>query len=137
MLLGGPVNVESMFAVVHREPIPGDKSIPLTTDMSLAFDAATVDQIIEQDGNAARFFVGLVVWQPGELERSCRSDFWFVMRNDAEIVFRKSTDGLWEELVRKSRDMLLAPYRTACGPRGVPGDRPLPPLLLLRRLPSP
>ena len=52
------------------------------------------------------FFVGLVVWQPGELEAELQRDFWFVMKGDSEMVFRKSTDGLWEELVRKSRDML-------------------------------
>ena len=106
VLLGGPVNVESIFAVVHHEPTPGDKSIPLAPDMSLAFDVDTVDRIIEREGNAARFFVGLVVWQPGELEAELQRDFWFVMKGDSEMVFRKSTDGLWEELVRKSRDML-------------------------------
>ena len=106
VLLGGPVNVDSVFAVVHRQAVPGDKSIPLTADMSLAFDAATVDRIIEQDGNAARFFVGLVVWQPGELEQELQKDFWFVMRNDADLVFRKTTDGLWEELVQRSRNSL-------------------------------
>jgi hypothetical protein len=30
VLLGGPVNVDSVFAVVHREAVPGDKSIPLS-----------------------------------------------------------------------------------------------------------
>ena len=106
VLLGGPVNVDSVFAVVHRQAVPGDKSIPLAPDMALAFDAAMVDQIIEQDGNAARFFVGLVVWQPGELAQELDRDFWFVMRNDADLVFRKTTDGLWEELVQRSRNSL-------------------------------
>jgi putative AlgH/UPF0301 family transcriptional regulator len=106
VLLGGPVNVDSVFAVVHRQAVPGDKSIPLTQEMSLAFDAAAVDRIIEQDGNAARFFVGLVVWQPGELEHELQRDFWFVMKNDAELVFRRTTDGLWEELVQRSRNAL-------------------------------
>lgn len=106
VLLGGPVNVDSVFAVVHRQAVPGDKSIPLSTDMALAFDADTVDRIIEQDGNAARFFVGLVVWQPGELEQELQKDFWFVMQNDADLVFRKTTDGLWEELVQRSRNSL-------------------------------
>jgi putative AlgH/UPF0301 family transcriptional regulator len=95
-----------VFAVVPREAVPGDKSIPLTPEMSLAFDAATVDRIIEQDGNAARFFVGLVVWQPGELEQEVQRDFWFVMQNDSNLVFRKTTDGLWEELVQRSRNAL-------------------------------
>jgi putative transcriptional regulator len=106
VLLGGPMNVDSVFAVVHREAVPGDKSIPLSPEMSLAFDADTVDRIIENEGNAARFFVGLVVWQPGELEQELQKDFWFVMRNDADLVFRKTTDGLWEELVQRSRNSL-------------------------------
>jgi putative AlgH/UPF0301 family transcriptional regulator len=72
VLLGGPLSVDSVFAVVHRQAVPGDKSIPLSPEMSLAFDAATVDRIIEQEGNAARFFVGLVVWQPASSSRSCR-----------------------------------------------------------------
>ncbi len=104
VLLGGPVNVESVFAVVQRMATPGDNSVPLAPDMSLAFDVETVDRIIEQQGNDARFFVGLVVWQPGELEAELQRDFWFVMKGDTALVFRKSTDGLWEELVRRSRD---------------------------------
>ncbi len=106
VLLGGPMNVDSVFAVVHRQAVPGDRSIPLTPDMSLAFDVDTVDRIIEQDGNAARFFVGLVLWQPGELEQELQRDFWFVMDNDSDLVFRKHTDGLWEELVQRSRNAL-------------------------------
>ncbi len=106
VLLGGPMNVDSVFAVVHRQAVPGDRSIPLTSDMSLAFDVETVDRIIEQDGNAARFFVGLVLWQPGELEQELQRDFWFVMNNDSDLVFRKHTDGLWEELVQRSRNAL-------------------------------
>ena len=106
VLLGGPMNVDSVFAVVHRQAVPGDRSIPLTGDMSLAFDVDTVDRIIEQEGNSARFFVGLVVWQPGELEQELQRDFWFVMDNDSDLVFRKHTDGLWEELVQRSRNSL-------------------------------
>jgi putative transcriptional regulator len=106
VLLGGPMNVDSVFAVVHRQAVPGDKSIPLSPEMSLAFDADTVDRIIENEGNAARFFVGLVLWQPGELEQELQRDFWFVMQNDTDLVFRKHTDGLWEELVQRSRNAL-------------------------------
>ena len=106
VLLGGPMNVDSVFAVVHRQALPGDKSIPLSPEMSLAFDADTVDRIIENEGNAARFFVGLVLWQPGELEQELQRDFWFVMQNDTDLVFRKHTDGLWEELVQRSRNAL-------------------------------
>jgi putative transcriptional regulator len=60
-------------------------------------------RIIEQNGNDARFLVGLVAWQPGELEIEVQRNVWYVLEPDADLVFRKSTDGLWEELVRRSR----------------------------------
>jgi putative transcriptional regulator len=102
VFLGGPVYTNTLFAVVHRDRSPGGRSMPLLDDMFLAMDTATVDSIIEQDGDRARFIAGLVAWQPGELEDEVKRGFWYVIDADADLVFRKSTDGMWEELVRRS-----------------------------------
>jgi putative AlgH/UPF0301 family transcriptional regulator len=102
VFLGGPVYTDTLFAVVHRDHSPGGSSVALLDDMFLATDVETVDRIIEQDAGRARYIAGLVAWQPGELEHEVRSGFWFVIDADADLVFRKSTDGLWEELVRRS-----------------------------------
>ena len=100
--LGGPVSVDTLFAVVQRESTPGGHSIPLATGMYLVSDVATLDGLIEQNRDDARFYVGLVVWEAGELAHELRQGIWYVMPHDAELVFRKQTDGLWEELVRRS-----------------------------------
>ena len=102
VFLGGPLHVDSVFAVVNRSEHPGGRSIPLAKDMFLVMDAGTVDRVIEQNRNDARFYVGLVLWQPGELESELQRGFWYVMDHDARLVFRQTTDGLWEELVRRS-----------------------------------
>lgn len=102
VFLGGPVYTNTLFAVVHRASSPGGRSMPLADDMFLAMDTTTVDRIIEQDGDGARYLAGLVAWQPGELEHEVKNGFWFVIDADADLVFRKSTDGMWEELVRRS-----------------------------------
>jgi putative transcriptional regulator len=102
VFLGGPVHTNTLFAVVHSTHSPGGRSVALLDDMFLATDVETVDRIIEQDGAGARYIAGLVAWQPGELEHEVRNGFWFVIDADADLVFRKSTDGLWEELVRRS-----------------------------------
>ncbi len=103
VLLGGPEYTDTLFAVVQKNASPGGRSIPFASDVFLAFDVNVVDGIIERDGNAARFVVGLVVWRPGELADEIRNGFWFVREPDAQLLFGKSPDGLWEELVQRSR----------------------------------
>lgn len=107
VFLGGPLHTESVFAVVHRSDSPGGKSVRLAEDMFLVADVETVDRVIEQNRNDARFYAGLVFWQPGELESELQRGFWYVVDHDAGLLFRKKTDGLWEELVRRSSRPLL------------------------------
>ncbi|MCZ7563955.1 MAG: YqgE/AlgH family protein [Burkholderiales bacterium] len=101
--LGGPVYVDTIFALVQREASPGGKSIPLFEDLHVAVDATTVDDIIEHDAEHARFFAGMVAWRPGELAQELERGLWYVQRPDAKLLFRKSTEGLWEELVQPHR----------------------------------
>jgi putative AlgH/UPF0301 family transcriptional regulator len=103
VLLGGPALTDTLFAVVQKDASPGGRSIPFAGDVFLAFDLDVIDRIIEQDGNSARFVVGLVLWRPGELAHEIRSGVWFVREPDAKLLFDKSSDGLWEELIQRSR----------------------------------
>jgi putative transcriptional regulator len=107
VFLGGPLHADSLFAVIRRDESPGGRSIPLAKDMFLVMDVETVDRVIEQNRNDARFYVGLVLWQPGELESEVERGFWYVLDHDAALVFRKTTDGLWEELVRRSSQRVM------------------------------
>jgi putative transcriptional regulator len=106
VFLGGPLHVDSVFAVVQRSDSPGGRTIPLAENLFLVMDGKTVDQVIEQNSDRTRFFVGIVVWKPGELEQELSSGFWYVLDHDASLVLRKTTDGLWEELVGRSRRVL-------------------------------
>ena len=103
LLLGGPAYTDTLFAVVQKTSSPGGHSLAFASDVFLAYDLEVVDRIIEQDGNAARFMVGLVLWRPGELAHEIRNGVWFVREPDAGLLFGKPTDGLWEELVQRSR----------------------------------
>ena len=103
VLFGGPLYLDSLFAVVHQNESPGGHSIALADDLFLVVDVDLIDGVIERDGDGARFLVGLVVWPPGELERQVQANTWWVLEPDTDLVFRMSTDGLWEELVRRGR----------------------------------
>jgi putative transcriptional regulator len=69
----------------------------------MAFRANTIDQVIEATPNEARYYVGYVGWRPGELRREIDKGLWSVIDADVDVVFRKDTEGLWEELLQQSR----------------------------------
>lgn len=106
VLLGGPVFTETLFAVVQQSASPGGKSMRFGQDVFLAFDLDVIDRIIERDGNAARFVVGVVLWRPGELEHELRNGMWLVRAPEAKLIFGKPTDGVWEDLVGRARNFI-------------------------------
>jgi len=102
VFLGGPVYIDTIFAIVQREASPGGNALQLLDRAFVVVDAESVDRIIETEADHARFFAGLVAWRPGELEQELKRGFWYVMEPDEKLLFRKSTDGLWDELVQRS-----------------------------------
>lgn len=99
--LGGPSNTEYIFALVRTKDNPGGESMQIAQDLFIALDAKTVDHIIEADPSHARFFAGLIAWRPGELQDELKRGLWYVEESDSDLVMRNSTDGLWEELVKR------------------------------------
>jgi len=102
---GGPVLRQAVFAVVRTDHTPGTGSIRMTKELFLAVRGAVVDHIIEETPNAARYYVGYVVWRPYELRQEIDHGLWYVMDPDPELLFRKDPDGLWEDLLRRARSV--------------------------------
>ena len=89
-------------------------------NLYLAFRANTIDHVIETTPNEARYFVGYVGWRPGELKSEIDRGLWTVQNADVDIIFRKDTESLWEELLQQSSaSARIAPV---C-PRWMPGRR--------------
>jgi putative transcriptional regulator len=99
--LGGPFRPEVIFALVNRRDSPGGKSVQVARNLYLAVETQVVDRIIEAEPQQARFFSGMVVWQPGELNTEIKRGLWYLQDVRADLLLRKS-DGLWEELVLRS-----------------------------------
>jgi hypothetical protein len=72
-------------------------------DLYLAFRANTIDHVIETTPNEARYFVGYVGWRPGELKSEIDRGLWSVLDAQVDTIFRKDTEGLWEELLQSTR----------------------------------
>ena len=97
--LGGPMGPEVIFAMVKDAKSPGGRSMQLTAGIYLAYDSAVVDHIIETQPQQARFFAGMVLWAPSELDEEVRRGLWYVLDPQPDLFLRKTTDSLWEELV--------------------------------------
>jgi len=106
--VGGPMSTSVIFAIVQRRDSPGGKSLQMLPEVFMVFEGSTVDQIIEKDPEHARFLAGLVAWRPGELREEIKRGAWFALDADPAVVLRKSTDGMWEELLRRAESAASA-----------------------------
>jgi putative transcriptional regulator len=101
LFLGGTVDMNLVFALVETHGSRKDGSIRIAPDLFFAYETKTVDRIIESESDHARFFLGLVVWRPGQLDDELDRGLWYVDEPQAKLVLRRKTDGMWEELVRR------------------------------------
>lgn len=102
---GGPMGTSAVFAMVRAKRNPGGGSIAFGENLFLALRVEVVDRIIETTPNDARYFVGYVGWRPHELAREVDRGVWTVMDASPDVVFLKDPATLWEDLVRKSRQV--------------------------------
>ena len=100
---GGPFSRGALVALVKAGSAPGGGSVMLMKNLFLAFRVNTIDQIIETTPNEARYYVGYVGWRPGQLKAEIDRGIWSVLSADQDVIFRKDTENLWEELLLQTR----------------------------------
>jgi len=96
---GGPLMNDALFAVARRNL--GKQSFTLFSGLFVTSEAAAIDRIIRKTPNDARYFAGFVGWAHGELETEVARGLWYVTEPVADLVFRRDTSGMWEELVAR------------------------------------
>jgi putative transcriptional regulator len=102
LYLGGPDGYNRVFAMVDKRDTAGKDAMQMIPGVFLVSDAKEIDRVIASDPEHARFFLGMVTWEPGQLDDELDRGYWYVDKADAKLVLEKKTDGLWEELVRRS-----------------------------------
>jgi putative transcriptional regulator len=100
VFFGGPMSQRVILALVRSDQSPGRGARRVMEGLFLATAAPTVDHIIEQWPQQARFYAGNVIWRPGELSEELGDGYWHVMNAHPDLMFRKDTQGLWDELSR-------------------------------------
>ncbi len=100
---GGPVMRQAIVAVFRTETVPGAAAFHILKNIYLTMHADNIKQLLIAPGAKYRLYAGFSGWAPRQLESEFKRDGWFLMPADETMLFRKSAEGLWEELVERAR----------------------------------
>lgn len=106
VFFGGPMSRSAVFALSKNQLANGTGSIPVLKNLYLAITVNVVDKVIEEAPNDARYYVGNVLWRPGELQDEIRRGVWSVLDANPDVVFDKDPAHLWEDLSRMTRGVV-------------------------------
>jgi putative transcriptional regulator len=98
LYIGGPVLPQQLFAVARTPPMDAGEVLQLMPGLVLVMNGDAIDRVIEATPNDARYFLGLIVWQPGELAEEVGAGAWEVNPADASAVFAAHPEMLWKTL---------------------------------------
>jgi len=96
---GGPFLPQQLIALIRDEKSPGEGSMQLVRGLYLSIGAAALERAVERSPGTARYYAGLVLWQPGELADELKRGLWLKLEVPLDTVFRRDATGLWDELL--------------------------------------
>jgi len=96
---GGPLGSKVVLAMVRRDPGEGAKR--LVNDVYLTTGSETIERVVERMPEQARFYTGMIVWLPEELEAQIEAGEWLVTHADSATLFHPRPEALWGELIAR------------------------------------
>lgn len=103
LYFGGPVMREVLVALYRSDRTPDASAFHVLKGVYLTMHPDNIERLLAKRGQGYRLYAGFSGWAPGQLESELAREGWYVQPARADLVFRKDTSGMWEELVRKAR----------------------------------
>lgn len=103
LYLGGPVMRNALLAVFQSDTPPEAPAFHVLRKLYLTMHPDNVVKLLASDAIRYRLYAGFSGWAPRQLESEFNREGWYVLPADEEIVFRKDTGGIWDELVERAR----------------------------------
>jgi putative transcriptional regulator len=102
LYLGGPVMRQAIVAVFRSEAAPRAPAFHVLKDVYLTMHPDNIQRLLADPAARYRLYAGFSGWAPRQLESEFMRDGWYVLPAEEPMLFRKSMEGLWEELVDKA-----------------------------------
>jgi putative transcriptional regulator len=95
---GGPVMPRTMVALFRSENVPAAPAFHVLQGIYLSMHPA----IFEGLKPPYRLYTGFAGWAPGQLQSEIARDDWYVLPASEELLFRRDSTGMWQELVDRA-----------------------------------
>ena len=96
-----------VLSALVRTPLPPtEDALQVMPDLYVVHGRDEAAQVAERVPSRARFYVGLVVWQRGELQSELEAGAWIVAEPDVELVIGGSADTLWERVLERVQTLV-------------------------------
>ena len=99
---GGPVMRRVLLAVFRAGTAPAAPAFPVLKGVFMTMHPDNIKALLADPARSYRVYAGFSGWAPRQLESEFVRDGWYVLPADAATIFRKDTEGMWEELMRKA-----------------------------------
>ena len=107
---GGPVMPRTLVALFKSDAAPDAPAFHVLKGVYLSMHPKVVEPLLARPGAPVRVFAGFSGWAPRQLEDELRGSSWYVLPASEEVLFRKNTVGMWEELLDKALRKRAALY---------------------------
>lgn len=99
---GGPVMRRVVISVFRSGSTPQAPAFPVLKEIYLTMHPVNIRALLADPASQYRIYAGFSGWAPNQLQGEFMRDGWYMLPADAETVFRKDTEGLWEEMIRRA-----------------------------------
>lgn len=113
---GGPVMRQVLVAVFESPDEPKERAFRVLPHLYISMHPGILEPLIARPPARMRLYAGFSGWAPRQLEAEVDRGTWYMVRATEDVIFRKDTAGMWQELVEKaqgSRTSLDSPARIA------------------------
>lgn len=101
---GGPVMGRVVVALFEAAEPPAASAFHVLERVYLSMHPDNLAALLARPPARMRLYAGFAGWAPGQLESELARDGWYVLPAREAVIFRKSTEGMWRELLEEARN---------------------------------
>ena len=100
---GGPVMRQVLVVLFRAKQKPAAPAFHVLRDVYLTMHPDNITALLADKAARYRVYSGFSGWAPNQLESEVMRDGWYFLPADEATIFRKDTEGMWQELLERAQ----------------------------------